>query len=208
MRLWYTLARGLAHLFMQASCGITYEGRENVKDHEKGGLLIVSNHLSFLDPPMVACAMEREIHFLARKTLFKKNGFGWLITSLNSIPVDQDKPDMNGLRIIIKRLKEGCAVILFPEGARSLDGTLQPGAPGAGLVAAKAGVPILPVRLFGSYEALPRTAAGVKAKFRSHPLRVVIGKPYLPDFAAAAERGKEGYDALSKEMMAKIAELS
>ncbi|SDU14580.1 1-acyl-sn-glycerol-3-phosphate acyltransferase [Verrucomicrobium sp. GAS474] len=208
MRLWYAFARGLAHLLMGATCGITYEGRENLKGYEKGGLLIVSNHLSFLDPPMVACGMTREIHFLARKTLFKKNGFGWLISSLNSIPVDQDKPDMNGLRIIIKRLKEGCAVILFPEGARALDGRLQPGAPGAGLVAAKAGVPILPVRLFGSYEALPRGTAERPSKFRRHPLRVVIGKPYLPDFAAAAEKGKTGYEDLSREMMGKIAELS
>ncbi|HEY8966521.1 MAG TPA: lysophospholipid acyltransferase family protein [Candidatus Methylacidiphilales bacterium] len=208
MRAWYALARGLAHVFMKTTCGIAYQGRGNARQNLSGGLLIVSNHLSFLDPPMVACAMEREIHFLARKTLFKKNGFGWLISSLNSIPVDQEKPDMNGLRIIIKRLKEGHAVLLFPEGARSLDGTLQPGAPGAGLVAAKAGVPILPVRLFGSYEAFPRGTETRKAKFRPHPLRVAIGKPYLPDFAAAAAKGKDGYEELSREMMAKIAEIA
>ncbi len=206
MHPWYAFARGLAHVFLKTTCGITYEGREHVRPYAKGGLLIVSNHLSFLDPPMVACVMEREIHFLARKTLFKKNGFGWLISSLNSIPVDQEKPDMNGLRIIIKRLKEGHAVLLFPEGARSLDGTLQAGAPGAGLVAAKAGVPILPVRIFGSYEVLPRGQDGEKVKFRRHPLRVAIGQPYLPDFASI--KGKEGYDALSREMMAKIAEIS
>ena len=208
MRLWYAFIRGLAHLALKASCGLTFQGREHARPHAQGGLLIVSNHLSFLDPPMVACAMEREIFFLARKTLFKKNGFGWLITSLNSIPVDQDKPDMNGLRIIIKRLKEGHAVLLFPEGARSLDGTLQAGAPGAGLVAAKAGVPILPVRLFGSYEAYPRGTAERPATFRRHPLRIAIGKPYLPDFAAAAAKGKQGYEELSREMMAKIAEIS
>jgi 1-acyl-sn-glycerol-3-phosphate acyltransferase len=201
MKPWYHFVRGLAHQFLDQSCGITFSGRENVPG--QGGLLVVSNHISFLDPPMVSCALEREIHFLARKTLFKKNGFGAAIASLNAIPIDQDRPDMNGLRIIIKRLKEGNAVLLFPEGARSWDGTIQPGAAGAGLVACKAGVPVLPVRLFGSYEVLPR---GGK-KFAPHPLRVVIGKPFLPPYAELAGHGKRGYDEMAQLMMAKIAEL-
>jgi 1-acyl-sn-glycerol-3-phosphate acyltransferase len=202
VRAWYRLFRGLAHLLMASRCGITFSGRPYVP--MSGGLMIVSNHISFLDPPMVACAMPREIHFLARKTLFKKNGFGQLIASLNAVPIDQDRPDMNGLRSIIKLLKSGKAVLLFPEGARSWDGTLQPAASGAGLVACKAGVPILPVRLFGSYEALPR---GGK-KFTAHPLRVAIGAPFTPDFAAYAARGKEGYEELSALIMARIAELA
>lgn len=204
MSLWYRMIRGSAHVFLRATCRIRYEGRENVP--LSGGLLIVSNHLSFLDPPMVSCSMPRDIHFLARKTLFKKNGFGALIASLNSIPIDQDRPDMNGLRTIIKRLKEGNAVLLFPEGARSLDGLPLPAASGAGLVAAKAGVPILPVRLFGSYEAFPRSTPERKGKFTPHPLRVVIGKPFAPDFKAYS--GKDGYQELADLMMAKIAELS
>lgn len=204
MNPWFRFIRGSAHFFLRATCGIRYEGRENVP--AQGGLLIVSNHLSFLDPPMVSCAMPREIYFLARKTLFKKNGFGALIASLNSIPIDQDRPDMNGLRTIIKRLKAGHAVLLFPEGARSLDGTMQPGASGAGLVACKAGVPILPVRLFGSYEAFPRSTPERKGRFTPHPLRVVIGKPFTPDFKAYS--GKDGYQQLADLMMAKIAELS
>ena len=202
MNPWYYSVRGLAHLILKTSCGIAYEGREHVP--AKGGLMVVSNHISFLDPPMVACAMPREIHFLARKTLFKKNGFGAAISSLNAIPIDQERPDMNGLRIIIKRLKEGNAVLVFPEGERTWDGKLKAPAAGAGLVAAKAGVPILPVRLFGSYEALPR---GGK-KFIRHPLRVTIGQPFLPPFEELAKQGKEGYDQLSRLMMEKIAELS
>jgi len=199
---WYYSVRGLAHLLLNASCGIAYRGREHVP--AKGGLLVVSNHISFLDPPMVACAMPREIHFLARKTLFKKNGFGAAIASLNAIPINQERPDMNGLRIIIKRLKEGNAVLLFPEGERTWDGKLKAPAPGAGLVACKAGVPILPVRIFGSHEALPR---GGK-KFTRHPLRVVIGQPFLPEFKELAKQGKGAYDGVSRLMMEKIAELS
>ena len=208
MNLWFRLIRAFAAALLKLTCGMTYAGRENIPAGG-GGLMIVSNHISFLDPPMVSCAITREIHFLARKTLFKKNGFGWLIGSLNSIPIDQDRPDMNGLRIIIKRLKEGHAVLVFPEGARSLDGTIQPGSSGAGLVAVKAGMPILPVRLFGSFEALPRLPEWQgKAKFRCHPLRVVIGKPFTPDYAALGKKGKEGYEELAALMMAKIAELS
>jgi 1-acyl-sn-glycerol-3-phosphate acyltransferase len=108
---------------------------------------------------------------------------------------------MNGPRLIIKHLLKGDAVILFPEGSRSPDGHLQAGQPGAGLIACKAGVPILPMRIFGAYEALPR---GV-ARFRRHPLRIVIGPPFhLPP----AEKGnKEAYHQAAAIIMSKIAAL-
>ena len=110
---------------------------------------------------------------------------------------------MSGLKRIIKLLQNGQSVVIFPEGARSTDGKLQPGQPGAGLVAAKAGVPILPVRLFGTYESLPPSSS----KLHFHPVRVVIGKPFLPPADARTSKDKDLYAKLGQRMMDEIAAL-
>ncbi len=120
----------------------------------------------------------------------------------NVLPIDRDGHDIAGLRRIIKMLKEGHVVMLFPEGTRSPDGTLQAPEPGAGLVALKAGVPLLPARVFGTFESLSRHVK----RLRFHPIRVVIGQPYLP--AATLDRkDKDLYLRVAQEMMEKIAEL-
>jgi 1-acyl-sn-glycerol-3-phosphate acyltransferase len=107
---------------------------------------------------------------------------------------------MSGLRRIIRMLKEGYAVLLFPEGTRSPDGTLQAAEPGAGLVALKAGVPVLPVRVFGTYESLSRDTK----RLRFHPIRVVIGRPYVP-VVPEGMREKEAYGIVAQEMLERIA---
>jgi 1-acyl-sn-glycerol-3-phosphate acyltransferase len=178
---------------------IRIEGRENVPD---GGCLIVSNHVSFMDPTTVGWAVEREIHYLARKSLFKPPFWSWFLPICNVLPIDQDSHDISGLRRIIRMLKEGHAVLLFPEGTRSADGTIQPAAPGAGLIALKAGVPILPVRVFGTYESLSRHTK----RLRFHPIRVVIGQPYLPTVPEGS-RVKESFGPVAHEMMDRIAAL-
>ncbi len=115
------------------------------------------------------------------------------------LPIERDAHDIAGLRRIIKMLKEGHAVLLFPEGTRSPDGTIQPAEPGAGLIALKAGVPVLPCRVFGTYESLSRHTK----LLRFHPIRVVIGKPYTPTVPEGA-RAKDYYAPVAQEMMNKI----
>jgi 1-acyl-sn-glycerol-3-phosphate acyltransferase len=178
---------------------IRVEGRENVPP---GGCLIVSNHVSFMDPTTVGWAVAREIYYLARKNLFKPPLLSWLLPMVNVLPIDRDGHDIAGLRRIIKMLKEGHAVLLFPEGTRSADGTIQPAEPGAGLVALKAGVPILPVRVFGTYECLSRHMKRLRFK----PIRVVIGKPYRPAILEGRKE-KESYGPVAQEMMDRIAAL-
>jgi len=166
---------------------------------EEGPALIVSNHVSFLDPPTVGVSFQSSIHYLARKTLFK-GAFAWLLPRLNAVPVDQEGNDMSSLKNIIKRLKSGERVLLFPEGARSWDGTVQKAEAGVGLVIAKSGAPVLPVRVFGAFEALPR---GV-SKPKRVPVTVVFGKPV--DFSGIDPelKGKELYKAYADMAMAAI----
>ena len=98
-----------------------------------GPVILASNHESFLDPPLVGVVHDEEVYYLARKTLF--TGFGaWLYPRLNSIPVDQERPDMTSLKTVIKVLKQGEKIVIFPEGSRTLDGKIGKGEPGTGPV--------------------------------------------------------------------------
>src|SRR5580692_8553272 len=91
------------------------EGRENVPDE---GCLIVSNHVSFMDPTTVGWAVGKEIYYLGRKTLFKPPFWNWFLPICNVLPIDRDGHDISGLRRIIKMLQAGDSVLLFPEGTR------------------------------------------------------------------------------------------
>ncbi len=170
----------------------------------EGPALITSNHVSFLDPPFIGAAFDEDICFLARKTLFRYKFSNWLLTRWQSIPVDQDRPDPGSMKTIFRRLKAGKKVIVFPEGNRAPDGLLQRGEPGIGLLIAKAGkVPVLPVRIFGAFEALPRHLAFP----RPHPITVVFGKPWIYDPANFQSKGKELYQEISDHVMERIADL-
>ena len=126
---------------------------------ESGPLLIAVNHSSFFDPPLAGICSRRGVYYLARKTLLKWPFFGPLFPAMNVIPVERDGNDMSALREVIKKVKEGNAVLLFPEGTRSIDGNLQPARAGIGLVIAKTAAPVLPMRIFGAYEAFLKMPA-------------------------------------------------
>ncbi len=170
----------------------------------KRGYLVACNHESFIDPPMVGIAFDEGIHFLARKSLFRRWPMGAILRSWCSIPVDQGRPDFTSLKTIIRLLKEGKKVLIFPEGTRSWDGTLGPGQPGVGLVIAKSGAPVLPARIFGAREALPRGAKWVRRK----PVTVVFGQPMdLGEDGGGKAAGRTDYQRLSDEVMAAIGRL-
>lgn len=172
------------------------------RDHliTEGPVLVASNHQSFLDPPLIGCLYDSEMCFLARKTLFR-GITKWLYREWNAIPVDQERPDMASLKTIIRKLKEGWRVVVFPEGARTLDGNLGPAAPGIGLIAAKSGAVIQPIRIRGAREALPRGSA----RIRFVRITVTIGEPIRLSSKELAEiSGKDGYDQLARRIMAAI----
>ncbi len=125
-----------------------------------GGALIVCNHASFLDPPLAGVAFEEAVHYMARKTLFDSPIGGAIIRSWQAIPVDQNRPDPGSLKSVIRWLKKGEKVLIFPEGQRTWDGQLLPGQPGVGFIVVKAGgATLFLMRLFGTHEAAPRRQA-------------------------------------------------
>lgn len=170
--------------------------------HE-GGVLMCANHESFLDPPLIGISHHENVTYLARKTLFK--GFtNWLYRKWDAIPIDQENPDMTGLKNIIKALKGGKKVVMFPEGERTLTGELNDGLPGVGLIVAKSGCAVQPMRIFGAREALPRGSGNMTMA----QIDVVVGDAirYTAE-ELKGYRGKEGYERLSAEIMAAIGAL-
>src|SRR2546427_1558513 len=116
-------------------------------------VILAANHASFIDPPLVGAGAKREINYLARESLFRFPVVGAILRAVNSVPVDRDGGGAAGLRAILDRLLAGGGIILFPEGTRTRDGKLQPARSGIGLVVIKSTAPVVPVRVFGTYEA-------------------------------------------------------
>lgn len=150
---------------------IEVTGREFIP--RKGGLLLVSNHASYVDPVVLGVACPRPLYFFARWGLFQNPLFGALIRALHAFPVRVGRTDKEAILESIEKLIEGKTVVLFPEGSRSWDGSLRQGHTGAGLLAVRSRVPVLPVYIQGSHEALPRGAKMIRPK----KISVHFGKP-------------------------------
>jgi 1-acyl-sn-glycerol-3-phosphate acyltransferase len=139
-----------------------------------GGVLIVSNHQSYLDPVLLAVQLDRPMSYLARASLFRNPLFSWLITNLNAVPVRRGEGDVGAVKEIIRRLEEGHMLAMFPEGTRTLTGEIKPLEPGVALVIRRAsGIAVVPAVVDGSFEAWPK---GSKLP-NSRPIRVLYGPP-------------------------------
>jgi 1-acyl-sn-glycerol-3-phosphate acyltransferase len=172
-------------------------GTESVP--REGPLLLASNHLSVLDPAMIGAVLPRELDYMAKTELFRIPGFGPLIRRLNAHPVDRTGSDSAALRLALRLLGDGRAVLVFPEGTRGTQGQLQPARAGAGMLAVLSGAPVVPVYVEGSGRALPRGAV------LPRPRRVTVrfGAP----IRFGRERGRARYQKVSDEIMAAIGRL-
>jgi 1-acyl-sn-glycerol-3-phosphate acyltransferase len=176
---------------------------------ESGPLILASNHASFIDPPLVGACLRRPINYLARESLFRIPVVGTLLRSWRVVPVDRDGGGAAGLKGIFDRLQSGGAIIIFPEGTRSKDGQLQRGRSGIGLTVIKSKAPVVPVRVFGTFEAYGRHLRLP----RPRRVSVVFGQPMmfegLRSEAATCDkpRLKAIYQQVADEIMAAIAGL-
>lgn len=138
-----------------------------------GGVMLVCNHQSNLDPIVVAVHLRRPVSYMAKKELFDKPGLGWLCRALNGFPVERGTADIAALRQAIRRLEEGYALNLYPEGTRTQDGQIGTLQKGISLILRKSDCPVIPVAIDGSFQAWP----GGRKLFASHPIHVLYGKP-------------------------------
>lgn len=175
----------------------------------QGPVILASNHCSHLDPPLIGAGLPRALNYLARESLFRLPVAGWALRNVNAVPVDRDGGGAAGLKAIINRLRHGGAIVLFPEGTRSRDGALQPARSGVGLVIIKSSAPVVPVRVFGTFNAWNRHMR------IPHPSRVAVKYGEPMDFAelraeakrCSKDRLKEIYQEASNQIMAAIAKL-
>ncbi len=153
-RAWYAAVRRVCQLVAVICYRVRYTGVENIPS--EGGVLVVSNHQSHLDPPLVGLACMRRMNFLARASLFGFAPFRWLINSLDAIPIDREGIGFGGIKTSLRRLKRGEMVAIFPEGTRTPDGQIGPFRPGFTTLAVRSRAAILPVAIEGAYDAWPR----------------------------------------------------
>lgn len=198
---------GVCHYLIGVLYGMFFRGDIVGLDNlpATGGFLVAANHTSFLDPPFIGCQVPRQIAYFARKTLWRGGFASWWLDSVGTIPVDRDGgQDVSAIKRVLKAIKDERGLILFPEGTRSPDGQLQPAKAGVGLIACRTQVPVVPVRIFGSFEAFGK---GTKIPRLGTRVTVVFGRPVLPAAYDEPKAGKERYQIASERIMAHIAAL-
>ncbi|MCX7626687.1 MAG: 1-acyl-sn-glycerol-3-phosphate acyltransferase [Candidatus Sumerlaeaceae bacterium] len=198
----YRLVRALILWLARVLFRLEHIGRQNIPP--EGGCLLVSNHASNLDPPLVAVGVPRACHTLAKRELFDLPVLGWAIRRLYAHPIDRAGVDRRALKECIDTLKAGNVLLLFPEGTRTRNGELQPAKAGAAMIALLADVPIVPVYIDGTYEALPRGKTWPCLR----KVRVYYGSPFRAcEVLFHSVDKREAYDALAQEMMRRINQL-
>ena len=193
----YHLTRFIARVFFR------YRVIHRERIIQNGPVILAMNHQSYLDPPLAGIACDRAIYFLTRKALLDVPVLGWILPKLNVVPVDQEGNDRSALKAVIRILRAGECTIIFPEGSRPLDGNLQPALPGIGLVIAKTLAPVVPMRIFGAHEALPRG----RATLRFCPITIVVGESIHFTPADIEPGGRDIYQKLGQRVMDAIAAL-
>ena len=148
-----------------------FYGREHIPP--QGGFIIASNHISNLDPLIVGMCSRRRFSYLAKEELFNRKLLAFWFHHVGTIPIKRDTSDFRAIRESIRKLKNGCPLILFPEGTRGVSGRTKKVQPGIGLIVLKSELPVLPVFIQGSDLALP---SGAKW-FKRHTVKVKIGAP-------------------------------
>lgn len=200
--LWFAFCRWLTKVIIFNCYGrFTSIGDENVP--RTGAAIIAPVHVSHLDPPAVACGSARQMRYMAKEELFRKKWARILISSLGAFPVKRGEGDTESIRISLEMLKQGEALVLFPEGTRGDGKTLLPISRGVAMLAKKTKVPIIPVGIIGTHTRMPVGTL----KIKRGDVTVVYGTPFTYDEVATSENERENREIFSDFLASRIVEL-
>jgi 1-acyl-sn-glycerol-3-phosphate acyltransferase len=199
---WYRFIRWAArYLFFGALGGMRSIDADKVP--MEGPVILAPVHFSYLDPMIVSCGTARAVSFMAKKELFRVFGLGWLIRSLDAFPVERGAGDSAAIRHAIEMLRQGRALILFPEGTRGDGKTLGPLTPGVAMLAKKTGAKVVPVGVVGTQIAWPKH----RKRPRRHRTIVVYGEPFTYEEVTAGTGEKEGREVFAAHLSKRLVEL-
>ena len=190
-RWWWKACQWLTRLLGAALWQFRASGVENIP--REGGVLLAANHQSYLDPVLVAACLPREMHFMARRSLFRIPVFRAIIVGCNAFPIERDSADVKGVKEALGRLEAGNILLVFPEGTRTRDGSIGRMKPGIGVLAERAAVPIVPVLIEGAFHVWPKGRSWLPGLGR---IRVVFGKPLQPERDSKQNLGDRIRDAV------------
>lgn len=169
---------------------------------QKGSFIMASNHVSYLDPVIVGAFVPRELNYIARRSLFKNKFFGWYLKKIRAIPMDRSALAYSGMKEVIKRIRKGEPVVIFPEGTRSNGSFFLEPERGAAYLALKFNLPVVPVYVKGAAKALPKNARFIRLK----PIRGYYGEPKRYEMPDKGDRD-EIYKKVSYKIMEEIKKL-
>ena len=185
----YHIARFVVNIVFKIIFRFDIEGRENIP--EKGRIVLCSNHISVLDPIMLAIAIPRPIIFMAKKELFKNKVLAKLIYSLGAFPVDREGHDLSSIKMSLRTLKEEKILGIFPEGTRVRQMNLDNVKPGVSLISIKSKSPVVPVYIESKYKLFNKVV-------------IKIGEPiYFNDYFGK-KLTNEDYKDISVDIMQSI----
>lgn len=197
----YWLVRNSLSLFCKVYFRFTSHGREHIPPvGDPRGVILAPNHASYLDPPAVGVGSPRHVTFLAKEYLFRAPIFGRCLHWLGCYPIKSQEDDFRSIRQLIRLLRAGHCVTVFPEGTRSQDGKLQKAEPGVGFLAMKSAAAVVPAYIRGSFEAYPRRGRFIR------PCKVSIhfGRAFVPAEDPVLRADPDPYGAVSRRILEEI----
>ena len=165
----YDICRGVLRVFFRLGFGLEVVGTEHIP--KTGGFILACNHASYLDPPLLGAACPRPLGFMARADLFEHPILGPYLRAVHVFPLQRGASDLGAMREAVRRLRSGGGIAIFPEGGRQFSGRLGTAKRGVGLIAETAQVPIVPVLVQGTFQALPP----LSRRLRRAKIRVAFG---------------------------------
>ena len=198
----YAITRVFVRLMMPVLGGITVIGGENIP--QTGPIILAPNHRAYMDPPYLSMVTKRQLHLMAKDSLFKVPVFGPYIQAMGAFPVKRGTADRGAIKQAIAELKAGRVMGIFPEGTRAEPGTLLPAEKGFALIAKQTGIPVVPIALEGTDKVLPKHGGLHRAR-----VTATVGKPMTAAemLAAYPDPSKDALTIISETTMRTIAAL-